>query len=97
MEAVQYVSLISELMLGIIIYIDRTDHKGVKTTLICVLVAAFVITVSQILIFRQELKVSRVFMVASIKFCNENKFLLVYIVFFEIMLDGLFLLLLEIY
>jgi len=58
---------------------------------------AFFISVSQILIFRQELKLNRVFMAVSSKFWNENKGLSVYILIFELMLGGFFLLLREMF
>ena len=94
MQLVQYLSLASEIALGIIIHLKKTDQTAVKELITIFLLISFVITLSQILIFRQQLKLNRVFMAQSSKFLTDNKALSFYILFFQIILGGFFILLL---
>ena len=67
-ETVQYLSLIFEILLAIIIYASKTEHVAVKYLTLFLLSSVFLITLSQILLFRHELKLNRVFIIQSSKF-----------------------------
>jgi len=82
MEAVQYLSLVSSIALAALIHINQSDQPGVKSFLTMFHAVSFLITLSQIIIFRQELKVNRIFVAESSKFLIENKPLVLYILFF---------------
>jgi hypothetical protein len=97
MELVLFLSLICSLVLGIILYVYQSNHNGIKLTIMVILGALFVITISQIILYRQALKINRLFMVESVRFISDNCALVLYIPLFLGILAGFILLVVYLY
>ncbi len=89
-ETTLFLSLISELVLAIILYVFKSDSTGIKIKLVLIIILgwAFLLSLFQIILYRQALRVNRVFMRESTRFLADNIALVLYIPIFLGIIGG---------
>lgn len=84
MKLIMFLSLLSEMALGTVFYVYHTETMLEKIIVVSILGVFFLFTVSQILIYKQTLRMTGIFMNQSKKFCGNKCGVFFYIPMFII-------------